>query len=165
MKALSMKFALIFIISISFIIFSCRVNSQNLNYTNSDKIALDLIQLCVDATLQLDPGLNTGEIYKIDFSLVQQLSKKGVAHFLSLHPYATEANVDSLFKSDSTWVQYQFFQHPAIRFEKIETQKDGTILINTSKHKASDGSIGTKIILKNVGDKFICLSKEITWIS
>ena len=77
----------------------------------------------------------------------------------------TEANLDSLVLHDPTWNKYQFFQKCVIRFDKIDVQANGLILINTSKTKSSDGAVGTEIILQKQGDNFKCISSKIIWMS
>jgi hypothetical protein len=159
-----MKFYLALTLFVLSAFCSCGQMPNNLTYTNSEKVALSLIQLCVDSTLQSDQGLNTGQ-YTIDFSATKELNRQGIDRFLKLNPNATETNLDSLVLHDTIWIKYQFFQNPVIRFDKIKEQPDGTILINTSKTKASDGSIGTEIIIQKQGDSFKCISTKITWIS
>ncbi len=121
----SLRFITFLIIAFS----SCGQQPNNLTYTNSGKVALNLIQLCVNLTLQLDPGLNTGK-YFVDFSFPKDINRRGIDNFLKLNNKAKEANLDSLISQDTTWTKYQFFQNPVIRFEKIRVQADGTILIN-----------------------------------
>ena len=123
-----------------------------------------LIQICVDSTLQLDNALNT-EKYLIDFGHANTFDRKSIDSFLRANPSAIETNLDSLFRHDTTWTKYQFFINPVIRFDKIVRQKDGMILINTSKTKASDGAIGTEIILKEYKENYKCWKSEIKWIS
>src|SRR5205085_9460042 len=101
----------------------------------------------------------------IDFSNVKEINRRGVDKFFKLDTNAIEANLDSLVLHDTTWIKYQFLQNPVIRFDKIELRVDGTILINTSKTKSSDGAIGTEIILQKKGDGFRCLSSKIKWMS
>lgn len=135
------------------------------NHSKNFNIAeLALIQTCVDSTLELDSALNTTK-YSIDFSLVTTLNRETIDSFLKANPVVAETNLDSLFKHDIKWIKHQYFDNPVIRFEKIIYQKNGTILINTSKTKASDGSIGVEIILKQDGQKYTCLKSTITWIS
>jgi hypothetical protein len=159
-----MRHCLTYLFLIVLTFYSCRQGSKSNASKNFKKAELSLIQTCVDSTLQLDYGLNTGK-YLIDFSLVTTLNRQIIDSFLRANPTAIETNLDSLIKHDTTWTKYQYFDNPVIRFEKITRQKDGTILINTSKTKASDGSIGTEIILKQDGQRYKCLKSEITWIS
>ena len=154
-------------LAIAFILFvfsSCAQQNVGQNYSNSEKISFNLVQLCIDSTLQLDQGLNTTK-YLVDFTKVSQLNHQGVNKFFELNRMATTTNLDSMVLHDSTWINYQYFQNAVIRIEKITEQKNGTLLIITSKNKASDGSIGTEIILQKQGEVFKCLSCKITWIS
>jgi len=152
-------------ISFVFLVFcSCGRETKGLTYVSSEKVALNLIQVCVDSTLQLDRELNTGK-YLVDFSMVKGLNRKGINSFLQHNGNASEANLDSLILHDSTWVRYQFFQNPVIRFDKIQVQPDGTILINMSKTKASDGAIGTEMILQRQGENVKCILNRISRIS
>lgn|GEM_PF-1903949 len=159
-----LKFNLAFISTVLLVFCSCGQETGNSTYVNSEKVALNLIQLCVDSTLQLDHGLNTGQ-YLVDFSIIKELNRRGIDSFLRLNANASEANLDSLILHDTTWVKYQFFQNPVIRFDKIQVQPDGTILIKTSKTKASDGAIGTEMILQRRGNNFKCVINRISWIS
>lgn len=129
-----------------------------------DNAELALIQICIDSTIRLDSGLNTGK-YLVDFTLVPSIDRNTVDSFLRANSAFIETDLDSLIKHDITWKKSEFFDNPVIRFERIVRQKDGTILINTSKTKASDGSIGTEIILKQNGQGYKCLKSAITWIS
>lgn len=122
-----------------------------------------LIQTCVDSTLSLDRGLN-GKKYLVDFSAMK-FDRRIIDNFFRSNPNAMETNLDSLFAHDPTWIKYQFFKNPVIRFEEIKRQNNSTFLIKTSKTLASDGSIGTEIILHRKGDGFECLKSQITWIS
>lgn len=143
---------------------SCQEGKQNEISNGFDIAELCLIKTCIDSTLRLESGLNTGK-YSIDFTLVKTLHRQTIDSFLRANPSVTETNLDSLMEHDSTWTKYQYFDNPVIRFEKIIYQRDGTVLINTSKKKASDGSHGTEIILKRDGQIYKCLKSEITWIS
>ena len=146
------------------ILCSCRQAAQNKTIQNTEAANLALIQTCIDSTLQLDQGLNTGK-YSIDFGSIKTAYRKAIDSFLKLNPAVIETDLDSLMIHDSTWTNYQFFQDPVIRFDTLIQQKNGTILINTSKTKASDGSIRTQIILQPKGKQFICLQSSITSIS
>lgn len=124
----------------------------------------ELIQVAIDSTLSLDSGLNTGR-FLLDTGVLDSVDKESLDKFLHQNNSIELTNLDSLYQNDSTWVKYKFFQHPVIRFEKVVPQKNGTILIRTSKHKASDGSIGTEMIFQKQSRGYQCLKCEITWIS
>jgi hypothetical protein len=124
----------------------------------------ELIQVIIDSTLALDAGLNTG-YFLLDPGILSSIDKEALNKYKHQNNSVELANLDSLFQNDSTWVNYKFFQNPVIRFDKIVPQNNGTILIQTSKHKASDGSIGTEMIFQKEGNSYKCLKSEITWIS
>jgi hypothetical protein len=124
----------------------------------------ELIQVIIDSTLALDAGLNTG-YFLLDPGILSSVDKEALNKYKRQNNSVKLANLDSLFQNDSTWVNYKFFQNPVIRFDKIVPQNNGTILIQTSKHKASDGSIGTEMIFQKKGSSYKCLKSEITWIS
>ena len=152
------------LLSLSLAFCSCREAAQNSSVQNAEAADLALLQTCIDSTLQLDSGLNTAR-YSIDFGSIKTSYRKAIDSFLKINPTVIETDLDSLLTHDSTWTRYQFFQDPVIRFDTIIRQKDGTILINTSKIKASDGAIRTEIILQPKGTRFLCLKSEITTIS
>ena len=143
---------------------SCGTTNQSLNYTNSGAEAFSLVQTCIDASLQLDPGLNT-DSFLVDFTKVHNIDRNGIDSFLKQRKYISKTNLDSLFKHDSTWKQGRYFQKAVIRLEKIEKQRGDLLLIKTSKHKAADGSIGTEIILARKKSVYKLVSSKITWIS
>ena len=152
-------------VSALIILNSCSEKPNDLTYINSELVAANLIQICIDSTLQLDDGLNS-DTYSVDFSKAKDLNSDGVRRFLLTHPSTAQTNLDSLFQHIPKKNKYNFFfKQPIIRFEKIEKQNNGTILINTSKIRAAEGAIGTRIILKKHGNKFKCMLSEITWIS
>lgn len=127
-------------------------------------ITPELIQACIDSTLTLDSGLNSSN-YLLDIHALEPIDKQIKSKVLKINPSIRLVKIDSLMNSDSTWIKYEFFQSPIISIDKIEFKKDGTILINTSKVKASDGSIGTEMLFKQQGDGYKCLKSRITFAS
>ena len=124
----------------------------------------DLIKTAIDSTLSLGPGLNTGS-YLLDLGVLASTEKRVANEFVTKYRDIPLTNLDSLFKKDKTWLEYQFFDNPVIRFDKVLIRLDGTIQIRTSKYKASDGSIGTEMIFRRSASGYECLKSEITWIS
>jgi hypothetical protein len=159
-----MRTVLTYLLLLFSILRGCRQGETTNAKKDFDHLQLALIETSVDATLQLDHGLNT-ETYAIDFKPVGLLKRNIIDSFLRKNPTIVETNLDSLLQHDTTWTKYQYFKNPVIRFEGVQIQNDGTILIRTSKTKSSDGAFGTKIILKQDGEKYKCLKSEITWIS
>lgn len=129
----------------------------------AESYGADFIKICVDSTLHLDPGTST-ETYRVDFSKVKNIADPTIREFLAADKNASEANVDSLQKNDSTWMKYGYFEIAAIRFESVETRNDN-IIVHTAKIKAADGSNGTEMIFKRKGSAYKCLYSGITWIS
>jgi hypothetical protein len=123
-----------------------------------------LIQTCIDSTLALDSGLNGSE-YLLDIHALEPIDKQIKSKFLKVNPSIRLVKIDSLMNTDSTWIKYEFFQNPVISIDKVEFRTDGTILIETSKVKASDGAIGTEILLKQQGGNYKCLKSIITSVS
>jgi hypothetical protein len=122
------------------------------------------IKTCVEATLALDPGLNRVG-YWLDVSKMKRLDGRAVDSFFRLEPTATRASLDSLERADSSWVREGFFQQPVICLGTCDTLANGLLEVHTTKVKALDGAIGTKLVLKKVGEDYECVSKEITTIS
>ena len=142
--------------------YSC--NTSTGQKLNGQKFGLEFIELCIDSTLRIDPGTSV-HIFYVDFSKVNSIDSNAIHTYLVLHKSIRTANLDSLFKNDSMWTKYGYFNIPVIRFEKITTKGADSIIVETSKHKASDGSNGVEIILIRSGNGFKCLSSGMTWIS
>jgi hypothetical protein len=122
-----------------------------------------IIEMAVDSALSKDIGLNTHD-YWIDFSNVTYFDNFVFKEFLMKNVNFHEINGDSLLKNDSTWIQYGFLNQMLIKFKNIEVNND-SIIINLDKIKATDGSKGIEIVLKNIGSKIKVISTKITWIS
>jgi hypothetical protein len=120
-------------------------------------------EMCIDSTLHLDPGTST-QTYFVDFGNAKDLPDSCIQKFLATHSNAHAANLDSLERKDTTWTKYGFFQNAVVKFNRIEQHND-SIIVNTSKIKAADGSNGTEMIFKKRGSSYICLYSGITWIS
>ena len=153
-----MKLTLLAFISIALVAFSCKPQiTDNSNYN------AEFIAMCIDSTLHLDRGTST-QTYFVDFGKVKVLPDSSIQQFLATHSYAHAANLDSLEHNDTNWLKYGFFQNAVVKFDRIECHAD-SIIVNTSKIKAADGSNGTEMIFKRRGSSYICLYSGITWIS
>lgn len=122
-----------------------------------------LIHLCIDTTLALDPGLNSDR-YQVDFSRVKAWNQSDIKQAL-LHRPAQQTNLDSIQHHDSTWLKYGYLETPVIRIEAIDSLPDNKLRIHTFKLKASDGAIEVEIVVRRTGDHFECLGRQIVRIS
>lgn len=123
-----------------------------------------LIQACIDTTLSLDKGLNTGD-FMLDVDVLDTINKKALQSFMATHQSIKLAKIDSLYRTDLSWLEYRYFSQPVIRFETITVMKNGDILVTMSKVKSSDGAIGARMIFRKVAGGYQCLESAITWIS
>jgi len=146
------------------VIISCNKKSKKGTVTENFTISENLIQACIDSTLSLDPGLNS-ETYLLDVKSINNISKLELGRFLILNKNFKLINLDSLRKTDSTWIKYKFFNQAVIRFESIIIKPGGVIEIETSKIRAADGAIGVKMVFISKGRHFKCLKSGISWIS
>jgi hypothetical protein len=146
------------------LLFSCEQVRKTPTFTSSGIIAQNLIQICVDSTLQLDSGLNSVK-YLVDFKLVKNLNSGGVKQFMLTRSEASETNLDSLLIIARRFSKYSFGLPAAvIRFEKITVRADGLLLVEMSKTRSAEGFISAELLLKPNGLSFKCISSEITRI-
>lgn len=122
-----------------------------------------LVRLCIDTTLALDPGLNTSR-YQVDFGRIKAWQASDIEQALQSRP-VQQTNLDSLLHHDSTWLQYGYLEIPVIRIESLDTLSDGRLRLRAYKLKASDGAIEVELIIRRTGDHFECLSRKILRIS
>ena len=85
------------------------------------------------------------------------------AFFLS-HRTGSRVVLDTLFKTDSLWIKYGYFDRAVIRFEKIE-ESSGRLHMIMSKYKAADGAIGLDVIFRKTTNGFLYVGAHITWMS
>jgi len=123
-----------------------------------------LIQACIDTTLSLDKGLNTGN-YMVDADVLGNINKSALQEFVKIHKDVKLARIDSLYRTDLSWLEYRYFSHPVIRFETVTLLENGDILVNMSKVKSSDGAIGASMVFRKDMGRYKCIKSEITWIS
>jgi hypothetical protein len=121
-----------------------------------------IIQMTIDSALKRDSGLNTKDFW-IDFSRVQYFDEYAINDFLKQHSNFTEINGDSLLKTDSTWVRFEYLTRMLIIFKKVEIKGD-SIIISLDKIKSSDGADGIEIIIKKTIKDFKVVRSNIKWI-
>ena len=153
-----MKFSVFIYLTFGLLVVSCKSQMHEISNYSSD-----FIEMCVDSTLHLDPGTST-KTYLVDFGKVRVLSDTAIKQFLTSHTNASETNLDSLERNDTTWLKYGYFLNCVVKFNSIESHND-SVIVTMSKIRASDGSNGTKMIFKKTGSSYICLYSGITWIS
>jgi hypothetical protein len=130
----------------------------------SQVLTPQLIQACIDTTLSLDKGLNTSD-FMLDVDVLGTINKQALQQFIATHQFIKLAKIDSLYRTDLSWLEYRYFAHPVIRFETITVMKNGDILVTMSKVKSSDGAIGARMIFRKEAGSYKCLESAITWIS
>ena len=123
----------------------------------------EFIARCIDSTLHLDPGTST-KTYLVDFGKVRGFSETSIRQFFTTHPNASQTNLDSMLNNDTLWRKEGYFVKCIIKFQRIEFRND-SIIVKTSKMRATDGSNGAEIIFKKSGSSYIFLYSGITWIS
>jgi len=141
---------------------SCQQSHQQKKL--SHVLTPQLIQACIDTTLSLDKGLNTSD-FMLDVDVLDTINKQALQSFMATHQFIKLAKIDSLYRNDSSWLEYRYFSHPVIRFETIAVMKNGDILVTMSKVKSSDGAIGARMIFRKEAGGYKCLESAITWIS
>ena len=141
---------------------SCKQSHQQKRL--SSVLTPELIQACVDTTLALDKGLNTAD-FMLDVDVLDTINKQALQEFMTTHKFIKLAKIDSLYRTDSSWLEYRYFPHQVIRFETIAVQENGDIVVTMSKVKSSDGAIGARMTFRKEAGGYRCLSSSITWIS
>src|ERR1035437_6504717 len=97
------------LIAVAMYFYSCDNSIEQ--KVKEEKFGLDFIELCIDSTLHIDPG-TSGHIFYVDFSKVNSIDSKAINTYLVLHKSIKTANLDSLFKNDSMWTKYGYFNIP-----------------------------------------------------
>lgn len=137
------------------------LNCQSQKITNQEQTLI--IKMVIDSVLTKDSGLNTNE-YWIDFSKTNYFDKQAINDFIKSNANFAQINSDSLFKNDSTWIQYGFLQKMLISLKKAKLKGD-SLIIDLEKIKATDGSNGIQIIIKKENNQYKVISSKMTWIS
>jgi hypothetical protein len=148
---------IICILIIGLVLLSC----QSEMITSNEQVSIN--NLVIDSALLVDSGLKTND-YWIDFSNTSHFESQAIKKFLKQRAHFVQINSDSLFKNDSTWIQYGFLQKMLIKFIKVDLRGD-SLIIDLEKIKATDGSNRLQIILKKENNQYNVMSSKMTRIS
>ncbi|MFT3912162.1 MAG: hypothetical protein QM737_22235 [Ferruginibacter sp.] len=141
---------------------SCMQTDPHVDYSNSAALAYNLVDICVEKTLNAHSELNTKD-YVLDMNDITTLSQDGVDSFIKVkNPLLEATHEDSIFVlQNKDWKRSQVLQNIIIKFIEVEYYDKQYVTVKLSKMRARNQTIKITLDLERDDDGYKIIKSEV----
>lgn len=157
-----MIFRCFILITLVFSSASCMQHDPHVDYSNSATLAFNLVDICVEKTLNAHSELNTKD-YVLDMNDITTLSQEGVDSFIKVkNPLLATTHEDSvLVLQNKDWKRSQVLQNIIIKFIEVEYHDKKYVSVKLSKMRARNQTIKITLDLVRDDDRYKIIKSEV----
>ncbi len=141
---------------------ACMRSDPHEDYSNSAILAFNLVDICVEKTLNTHSELNTKD-YVLDMNNITTLSQEGVDSFIKVkNPLLASTHEDSvLVLENKDWKRSQLLQNIIIKFIEVEYHDKKYVTVKLSKMRARNQTIRITLDLVREDDGYKIIKLEV----
>ena len=141
---------------------SCSHPDWEMDYSNSGALAFNLLDVCVEKTLDAHSELNTKN-YVLDLNEISTLDQDGVDSFLKIkNPLLNATHEDSIkVLQNKDWKKSYLLQNIIIKFIEVEYITKKHITVRMSKMRARNKTIKITLDLERENDSYRIIKSEV----
>ena len=141
---------------------ACTHPDWEIDYSNSDALAFNLLDVCVEKTLDVHSELNTKN-YVLDLNEISTLDQEGVDSFLKVkNPLLAATHDDTVMVlQNKDWKKSYLLQNIIIKFIEVEYITKKHITVRISKMRARNQTIKITLDLERENDSYRIIKSEV----
>ncbi|MEO8770372.1 MAG: hypothetical protein ABI402_09820 [Ferruginibacter sp.] len=141
---------------------ACTQPDWDMDYSNSCELAFNLLDVCVEKTLDAHSELNTKN-YVLDLKEISTLNQDGVDSFLKVKKTLLAATHDDsiMVLQNKDWKKSYLLQNIIVKFIEVEYVTKKHITVRLSKMRARNQTIKITLDLERENDSYKIIKSEV----
>ncbi|MEO7523416.1 MAG: hypothetical protein ABIT58_04940 [Ferruginibacter sp.] len=145
-----------------FTVSGCTQVDTHVDYSTSAALTFNLLEICVEKTLNAHSELNTKE-YVLDLNNITTLNQDGIDSFIKVKtPLLAATHDDSVLVLQNTdWKRSQVLQNIILKIIEVEYHDKENVTVKLSKMRARNQTIKITLDLARQGNIYKVVKSEV----